>query len=137
MTMNDVLHTINGHQVESLAGAWLENIEPATGLNSGRIASGNSDDVDRAVQAAEAAHAQWVDCGPKERSDCLHRLADAVEAELEDLARLETIDNGKPLALSRSMDIPRAVANILRRSGTCRSERGIHHGRCSSEYRCP
>ena len=110
--MNDVLHTINGQQVESIGGAWLDNIEPATGLNNGRIASGTSDDVDRAVQAAEAARAHWVDCGPKERSACLHRLADAVEAELDELARLETIDNGKPLALSRSMDIPRAVTNL-------------------------
>jgi aminomuconate-semialdehyde/2-hydroxymuconate-6-semialdehyde dehydrogenase len=112
VTMNDVLHTINGQQIESLSGEWLENIEPATGRVSGRLAAGNVDDVQRAVHAAEAALPGWIDMGAQGRSACLHRLADAVEAELDALAMLETIDNGKPIALSRSMDIPRAVANL-------------------------
>ena len=110
--MNDVLHTIDGHQVPSVSGAWLDNIEPATGQVYGRLAAGDAADVDAAVQAAEAAQAAWASADPQFRSDCLHRLAAAVESELDELARLETMDNGKPIALSSSMDIPRAVTNL-------------------------
>ncbi len=77
MTMNDVLHTINGQQVESLSGEWLENIEPATGQVSGRLAAGNVDDVQQAVHAAETALPGWIGVGAQGRSACLHRLAGA------------------------------------------------------------
>ena len=97
--MNDVLHTIDGQQVASRSGAWLEIIEPATGEVCGRLAAGDADDVDAAVHAAESARAGWVAAGPEERSACIHRLADAVEAELDAMARLETTDSGKPIAL--------------------------------------
>ena len=110
--MNDVLHTIDGRQVPAVSGRWLDNIEPATGQVYGRLAAGDAADVDAAVQAAEAAQADWAACGPEERSACLHRLADAVESELDAMARMETVDNGKPIGLSSSMDIPRAVTNL-------------------------
>ena len=110
--MNDVLHTIDGRQVPAVSGRWLDNIEPATGQVYGRLAAGDAADVDAAVQAAEAAQADWAACGPEKRSACLHRLADAVESELDAMARMETVDNGKPIGLSSSMDIPRAVTNL-------------------------
>ena len=110
--MKDVLHTIDGRQVPAVSGRWLDNIEPATGQVYGRLAAGDAADVDAAVQAAEAAQADWAACGPEKRSACLHRLADAVESELDAMARMETVDNGKPIGLSSSMDIPRAVTNL-------------------------
>ena len=112
MNLNYVLHTIDGGQVPAVSGRWLDNIEPATGQVYGRLAAGDAADVDAAVQAAEAAQADWAACGPEKRSACLHRLADAVESELDAMARMETVDNGKPIGLSSSMDIPRAVTNL-------------------------
>ncbi len=110
--MNQVLNTINGQQVEPTNGQWLQNIEPATGSEYGRIAGSGADDVNLAVEAAEGAFSAWSSMSGSDRGDCIHRLADAVEANLDDLARLETIDNGKPISLSRSLDIPRAVTNL-------------------------
>ncbi|MBK34860.1 MAG: 2-hydroxymuconic semialdehyde dehydrogenase [Gemmatimonadetes bacterium] len=110
--MNRVLNTINGRQVEPAGGQWLENIEPATGQAYGQIADSTADDVQQAVEAAEAAFPGWSSMEASHRSDCMHSLADALEANLDELARLETIDNGKPISLSTAMDIPRAVSNL-------------------------
>ena len=110
--MTRALHTIGGQQVDPASSAWLEIMEPATGAAYGMLASGNATDVESAVNAAETALPIWTAMGPAERAACIHRLADAVEAELESLARMESIDNGKPIALARTMDIPRAVANL-------------------------
>ena len=57
MNMNDVLHTINGQQVASRSGAWLEIIEPATGEVCGRLAAGDSNDVEAAVRLHTATFA--------------------------------------------------------------------------------
>ena len=97
---------------EPTSGQWLQNIEPATGSEYGRIADSGEEDVNLAVEAAEGAFSTWSSMGSVDRADCMQRLADAVEANLEDLARLETIDNGKPISLARSLDIPRAVSNL-------------------------
>ncbi|MAA52981.1 MAG: 2-hydroxymuconic semialdehyde dehydrogenase [Phycisphaerae bacterium] len=110
--MKDVLNTIDGEQRPPVNGRWLDNIEPATAAVLGRIASSDSDDVDLAWQAANAAHPSWSGCTGAERGRWMHRLADAVEANGEELARLESIDNGKPIGLARTVDIPRAVANL-------------------------
>ena len=108
--MNDVLHTIDGRQVPAVSGRWLDNIEPATGQVYGRLAAGDAADVDAAVQA-EAAQADWAACGPEERSACLHRLADAVESELDAMARMETWTTASRSALEFDGH-PRAVTNL-------------------------
>lgn len=62
--------------------------------------------------AAERAFPQWSETPVEDRARCLERIADAVEARLDDFAELESMDTGKPVQLARTVDIPRAVANL-------------------------
>lgn len=119
----DVLNLIAGELVPAASGDWLENVEPATGGISGRIARGGAEDVARAVAAAERARDGWVNAGADERGRWLERLADAVEGNLDELAVAEAIDNGKPVDLARAVDIPRAVANLRFFAGAIRHRR--------------
>jgi aminomuconate-semialdehyde/2-hydroxymuconate-6-semialdehyde dehydrogenase len=107
-----LLHFIGGVFVEPGSGAWLENVEPATGKVIAHIAGGTKADVDSAVKAARQAFPSWSEMPPSERSRLLNRWADLVERDLESLARAESVDTGKPLALARDVDIPRAAANL-------------------------
>jgi aminomuconate-semialdehyde/2-hydroxymuconate-6-semialdehyde dehydrogenase len=108
----DVLNYIGGELQESEAGAWLENVEPATGRPYGRVPDSTAADIDRAVSAAADAFPAWSHTPAAERSEVLMRMADAIEARLEEFARAESVDNGKPIAVSRAFDIPRAVQNF-------------------------
>ncbi|MCH2140957.1 MAG: aldehyde dehydrogenase [Phycisphaerales bacterium] len=110
--MDSILNTIGGRQIAPHSEKWLPNIEPATGQPYGKLPESDVTDVDAAVQAASAARDAWAELGGQERGAHLHALADAVEARSEELARLESIDNGKPIALARTIDIPRAVQNL-------------------------
>jgi len=111
-SMQTILHLIDGEQVEPTSGRWLDNVDPATGAVYSRLPDGDEADVTRAVAAATRAFPQWSRTPAEERSRVLLRLADLVESNLERLARAESIDNGKPLALARSLDIPRAASNL-------------------------
>jgi aminomuconate-semialdehyde/2-hydroxymuconate-6-semialdehyde dehydrogenase len=110
--MELVRNTIDGAMVDPIGGHWIENVEPATGAVYGRIAASDELDVQAAVDAAERAFPDWRGRSAAERGALLHHLADAVEAETESLARMESIDNGKPIDLARNVDIPRAVTNL-------------------------
>jgi aminomuconate-semialdehyde/2-hydroxymuconate-6-semialdehyde dehydrogenase len=93
-------------------GAYLDVFEPATGKVYARCPDSDARDVETAVAAAERAAPAWAALPNGERAQHLHRLADAVEARIDDLAREESRDSGKPVALARRVDIPRAVANL-------------------------
>ncbi|MEO7935476.1 MAG: aldehyde dehydrogenase, partial [Dokdonella sp.] len=86
--------------------------EPATGNVFAHCPASQTEDVDKAVAAAQRAAPGWAATSPEDRSRLLQRLADLIEAELESLAELESRDNGKPVALARNIDIPRAVSNL-------------------------
>lgn len=103
---------INGADAPPKGDAFLDNVEPATGRVIGAVPDSGAEDVDAAVQAARRAFPVWARTPAAERSRLLLRLADLVERDLESLARDESIDNGKPIALARRMDIPRAAANL-------------------------
>jgi aminomuconate-semialdehyde/2-hydroxymuconate-6-semialdehyde dehydrogenase len=103
---------IAGEFVEPAGGQYLENLEPATGQPYSLVAESDGRDVDAAVKAAERAFPAWSTTPAAERCRLLCRLADLIETDLERLAKTESIDNGKPVALARSMDIPRAAANF-------------------------
>lgn len=105
-------HFIGGKFVSPVEGRYLDVYEPATGQVYARCAAGTSADVDLAVAAAEAAFPKWSTMAADQRSRLLLKLADLIESRLEWLAESETRDQGKPIALSRSMDIPRAAQNI-------------------------
>ncbi len=103
---------IGGKFVEPVGGKFLDNIEPATGKVYSQVPDSDARDVDLAVAAAEGAFPRWSVKPAAERSRVLLRIADLIERDLEKLARAESIDNGKPLSLARSLDIPRAATNF-------------------------
>jgi len=110
--MNAIKNSIDGRMVEPASGAWLDNVEPATGKVYSRIPDSDERDVNAAVEAAKRAFPAWSSTPAQERSRLLLRLADLIDSNLEALARAETIDNGKPLSLARSLDIPRCGTNF-------------------------
>lgn len=110
--MERIRNYIGGELTEPVGGAYLDNIEPATGQVYSKTPDSDDRDVEVAVAAAEKAFPIWSATPAAERCRVILRLADLIEANLERLARAETIDNGKPLTLSRSLDIPRAAANF-------------------------
>ena len=93
-------------------GRWLDVHEPATGAVWAACPDGDEAVVAAAVAAAQNAFPAWSALPSAERARWLHRLADAVEARIEDFAQAESRDAGKPLALARALDIPRAIANL-------------------------
>jgi aminomuconate-semialdehyde/2-hydroxymuconate-6-semialdehyde dehydrogenase len=103
---------IDGKFVEPIGGKYLENIEPATGQPYSLVPDSEAQDVELAVAAAEKAFPTWSKTPAADRSRVLLRIADLIERDLEKLARAESIDTGKPLALARSLDIPRAASNF-------------------------
>lgn len=110
--MTAVLNHIAGRSVPAASGATLELMDPATGRSRGSVAASEARDVDAAVAAAGGAFPAWSTAPAIERSRVLLRLAELVEANLEPLAKAESGDTGKPIALARSVDIPRSAANL-------------------------
>ncbi len=103
---------VNGEQRPSAGGGWFDVFEPATGQVYARAPESAEADVDAAVAAARVAFPAWRDLPGAERARWLDRLADLIERDLESLAQAESRDTGKPVALARSLDIPRAVSNL-------------------------
>ena len=110
--MEQVLNYINGALLPAVGGGWLDDHAPATGAVYAHIADSDERDVELAVQAATKALVGWKALGTQGRSDLIMRIADLMERDLEALAKAESIDNGKPIALARRMDIPRAISNF-------------------------
>jgi aminomuconate-semialdehyde/2-hydroxymuconate-6-semialdehyde dehydrogenase len=107
-----ILNFIDGQLVEPAGRAYLENIEPATGRVYSHVPDSDQRDVEMAVTAARRAFVAWSETSAAERSQILLRIADSIERDLENLARAESIDTGKPLGLARGLDIPRAASNF-------------------------
>jgi len=103
---------IDGQFVAPLGGKYLDNIEPATGKVYSLVPDSDGRDVEAAVGAAEKAFPSWSRTPAAERSRLLLRIAELIDRDLEKFARAEAIDTGKPLALARSLDIPRASSNF-------------------------
>src|SRR5205085_7772689 len=85
---------------------------PATGQTIAEVAEGAAADVDRAVEAARRAAPGWAATSPSERKKILIAFADLIDAHAEELARIETLDVGKPISDTRSLDIPDSAATI-------------------------
>jgi aminomuconate-semialdehyde/2-hydroxymuconate-6-semialdehyde dehydrogenase len=110
--MEIISNFINGRATPPRAGRLIDNVEPATGRVYGRVPDSDAEDVEAAVQAASAAFPAWAGLPVSERSRILLRVADLIEANVERLARAESIDSGKPLGLARALDIPRSAVNF-------------------------
>ncbi|CAL1239240.1 aldehyde dehydrogenase family protein [Candidatus Methylocalor cossyra] len=102
---------IDGQWVEAASGKTFETVNPATGEVITQVAEGDREDVDRAVKAARRAFetGPWPRMDARERGKYLYRLADLMERQIDELAALETLDNGKPIADSRHIDLPLAI----------------------------
>ena len=102
---------INGKWVESASGKTFPTYNPATGEVLARVASGEHEDIDRAVKAARAAFEKgpWRKMSPSERGKAIWRLGDLLEKNLEEFAEIEMLDNGKPLKIARIADVPLAI----------------------------
>lgn len=110
--MISLLNYINGSFVAAQSGETLPVFEPATGLAYAHAPVSAAGDVDAAVAAAKEAAREWRQTSAAERAGWLHRLADGIEKRMEEFARAESRDQGKPVSLARRMDIPRAVDNL-------------------------
>ena len=110
--MFKILNYINGQLVEPAGHEYLDNIEPATGQVYSKVADSDARDVEAAVEAAEKAFPAWSKTSAGNRSKMLCKIADLIDASLDQLAKTESIDNGKPLSLAKNLDIPRASQNF-------------------------
>ena len=103
---------IGGNFIGPLSGKFIDNINPASGEVYGQIPDSNEQDIEAAVRAAQKAFPVWSVTPVEERFKILNRIAELIDAHLDELALAETNDNGKPLWLSKNVDIPRASANF-------------------------
>lgn len=100
---------IGGEWRKAEGGATFATLDPATGTETGRIAAAGASDVAAAVDAARAALPGWKATLPVERARVLWAIADIIEREIDALAELETLDQGKPLFIGRWAEIPGAI----------------------------
>jgi phenylacetaldehyde dehydrogenase len=103
---------IDGQWVQGKAGATLPSLDPATGQVLANIVDAGPEDVDAAVAAARRAFDGWASMVPGQRAAILWRIADLIEANIDELSELETLDQGKALYVGRWAEIPGAVAQF-------------------------
>ena len=116
-------------------GQWLDVFDPASGQPFAQVASGNGADIEHAVAAAARAFPAWAALPNHERARWLDALATALQERLDDFAHAESRDAGKPLNLSRDIEIPRAVSNLrfFAHAATQFSSES-HHGQAGLNY---
>ena len=128
-------HWIDGEAREAASGRWLPVFDPATGTAFAEVASGDMQDVETAISAAERAYPAWSALPNFERARWLEKLADALEAGLEDFAHAESRDGGKPLKLARDVEIPRAISNLrFFAHAATQFASESHHGQAGLNY---
>lgn len=110
--MKELLNYIAGEWQKPISDMWLDNAEPATGKVYSRLPDSTNEDVDMAVEAAKKAFPMWSSKSVEERSRILLAIALEMKSSFDALAEAESRDQGKPLQLSKVMDIPRAIQNI-------------------------
>jgi len=110
--MEKLLNYINGEMIAPVSGNYFENIAPATGKPYSLIPDSDAEDVELATKAAREAFPIWSKMSIQERSAILLRVSELIGVRLDLLAEAESRDNGKPLKLARTVDIPRAQSNF-------------------------
>ena len=129
VTVSTFQNFVGGKWVDAAEGGTAEIINPSTGDTIGEVPNGTQADVDRAVDAAKAALPEWLETTPGERAGMLLELADALDANTEELAQLESQNVGKPVPAARD-EIPVASDNIRFFAGAAR----LLEGRATGEY---
>ncbi len=112
---------IDNEWVFAASGSTFDTLDPATGQTLATLAAAESTDVDRAVDSARRAlrAAAWRGMTGAERANLLWRIADLMEANIDELAELETLDQGKPIGVGRWAEIPGAIAQFRYFAGQC------------------
>jgi phenylacetaldehyde dehydrogenase len=102
---------INGQWCDAASGQTFETPDPATGETLARVAEGSAEDIDRAVRAARRAFDEgpWSRMTASERGRIIWRIGDLILEHADELAQLESLDNGKPFAVARAADVPLAA----------------------------
>ena len=124
---------VGGEWVDAASGETMDVINPATGETIADVPRCSAEDVDRAVAAANTALPAWLDATPKERSELLHKLADVLDANAEELAQLESLNVGKPLMASRD-EMPFSADNLRFFAGAARNLEGKSAGEYITGY---
>lgn len=110
--MTRIENYIRGQMTAPVSGQYLENFDPATGQVYSHTPDSDERDVRSAVEAAQHAFVEWTRVSAEARHDVMMRVSQLIEENLDELAAAESIDNGKPLSVAKSVDIPRAVSNF-------------------------
>ncbi len=126
--MKTLANFVGGEDRPPASGQHLDDLDPASGEVIARVPRSTAPDVDEAVAAARGAlTGAWGRLSTTDRADLLDEVADAIERDLEAFAEAETRDTGKPITTSRTLDIPRAIANFRFFAGAVRhAETGFH-----------
>src|SRR6266550_1056915 len=129
VTISTFQNFVGGTWVDAAEGGTAEIINPSTGDTIGEVPNGTQADVDRAVDAAQAALPEWLETTPGERAEMLLKLADALDANGEELAQIESQNVGKPVPAARD-ELPVSSDNIRFFAGAARTM----EGRAAGEY---
>ena len=117
-------HYIGGEWVVPSGGEYFDNTSPIDGKVFTQAARGNAKDVEKAIEAAHKAFTTWGKSAASYRSNILLKIAQRIEDNLEYLAIVETIDNGKAIRETRAADLPLVVDHFRYFAGVIRSEEG-------------
>lgn len=112
MSIQKLANYIGGHPHAPRSGKYLDNFDPSTGKVYSLVPDSGAEDVQLAVDAAKQIFPWWSQRTPEQRSQVLMSIADRMERALDELARAESRDQGKPYHLAREMEIPRAIYNF-------------------------
>ena len=115
---------INGEWVDAENGATFETFNPATGEKLATCADAGAADVEKAVQAARAAQPAWAAKSAEERARILLRIAERIDERAEELAAVETQDNGKPIRETTLVDVPLSSDHFRYFAGCLRADEG-------------
>jgi len=112
---------IDGKWIPAASGQTFEVMNPATGLTVARVAEGDKADIDAAVRAARRAFESgpWPQMTPSERGKLIWRIGDLIAKHNDELAELESLDNGKPMSVARVADVPLAADIFQYMAGWC------------------
>jgi len=108
----NIKNYINGEYVNPVSDSWIDNYNPSNGEIYGQIPNSINKDVENGYKAAKNAFLSWSETSLDERSKIMSKIAQLITEKLPELAAAEAKDNGKPLHVAKSIDIPRAAANF-------------------------
>ncbi|KAJ3093087.1 Aldehyde dehydrogenase 8 member A1 [Quaeritorhiza haematococci] len=112
MTVRTLQNFIDDEFRDPTSGARIDSFNPANGQVHALVPDSTAEDVEEAVRAAEKAFPSWSKTSRAKRSEYMLRIADLLEKRLDEFALAESQDQGKPVSLARTVDIPRAIYNF-------------------------